>query len=545
MKKKIACIAAAFVLFFALAGCASREENKKHALENYSVVYAENDGAAKTAAEKIAAAMKDDTGKTLPVKGDSASASGAEILVGNVRGRSYSYYAPRFSKKGGWDVRALDGCVYITSNTGEYDGAVAAFTEKFIRSEFGNGTSTSSASALYRINSAQALGMPLGCYDVVYPDGDKVSEKAAKEICAWLEENSGYVLFAKVQSETENFYTIALSPEKIWENAEICTVEADATSLTVRFAAAETERAADSFIAHFFRSENRNVILGETAESYRIWEYLDSDYEESGVVVPVTALAEGVTWRNFTMTDENGTPQSVYVLEALAGGNWNLRVGTHPGYAKGSPVLSDVFSTAKAYQSAGEDVLFACNGGYFRMGNGDEPEGILISDGKMLSRGLGVKHHDFFGVYQNGKFAIGEYDLLSKISGELAQACGGRGVIVKEGKPFDISYTEGGDAIGTNAHPRTSVGFRKNGDLIAIVVDGRQNGYSAGVNLVDLAQIFIGLNVEYALNLDGGGSSTFVTKGEDGTLAVRNKTCNFGNALRKVGDCLILTAAGR
>ena len=163
----------------------------------------------------------------------------------------------------------------------------------------------------------------------------------------------------------------------------------------------------------------------------------------------------------------------------------------------------------------------------------------------MLSRGLGVKHHDFFGVYKNGKFAIGEYDLLSKISGELAQACGGRGVIVKDGKPFDISYTEGGDAIGTNAHPRTSVGFRKNGDLIAIVVDGRQDGYSAGVNLVDLAQIFIGLNVEYALNLDGGGSSTFVTKGEDGTLAVRNKTCNFGNALRKVGDCLILTAAGR
>ena len=98
------------------------------------------------------------------------------------------------------------------------------------------------------------------------------------------------------------------------------------------------------------------------------------------------------------MTDADGTPQSVFVLEAEAGGNWELRVGTHPDYRKGSPVVSTVPDTAEAYRAAGEDVLFACNGGYFKMSTDNTPEGVLIRDGEMLSAGLGALHHDFFGL---------------------------------------------------------------------------------------------------------------------------------------------------
>ena len=76
------------------------------------------------------------------------------------------------------------------------------------------------------------------------------------------------------------------------------------------------------------------------------------------------------------------------------------------------------------------------------------------------------------------------------------------------------------------------------------VADGRQDGYSDGVNLCDLAILMQSYGAVGALNLDGGGSSTFVTKNEDGTLSVKNRPSNTNNALRAVGDCLVLVRKG-
>jgi hypothetical protein len=59
--------------------------------------------------------------------------------------------------------------------------------------------------------------------------------------------------------------------------------------------------------------------------------------------------------------------------------------------------------------------------------------------------------------------------------------------------------------------PRTAVAVDEEGrTLWLIVVDGRQDGYSEGVTLEELAGIAVELGVDRALNLDGGGSSTLV-----------------------------------
>lgn len=62
--------------------------------------------------------------------------------------------------------------------------------------------------------------------------------------------------------------------------------------------------------------------------------------------------------------------------------------------------------------------------------------------------------------------------------------------------------------------PRSVLGTYGNGDLILMVVDGRQNGYSIGVTLEDLQLKLISLGLVDAYNLDGGGSSTFVYDGK-------------------------------
>ncbi len=75
----------------------------------------------------------------------------------------------------------------------------------------------------------------------------------------------------------------------------------------------------------------------------------------------------------------------------------------------------------------------------------------------------------------------------------------------------------------TVKEPRTAVGYSKNGRTIyLVVVDGRQTFYSEGMTLKELADTMQSLGADYAMNLDGGGSSTMVVEGSDGKARVLN-----------------------
>ena len=72
-------------------------------------------------------------------------------------------------------------------------------------------------------------------------------------------------------------------------------------------------------------------------------------------------------------------------------------------------------------------------------------------------------------------------------------------------------------------HPRTAAGLtRDRGELILVVVDGRQPGYSIGMTLVELGALMLELGAHDAINLDGGGSSSFVYRPADAP-AVTNR----------------------
>lgn len=61
--------------------------------------------------------------------------------------------------------------------------------------------------------------------------------------------------------------------------------------------------------------------------------------------------------------------------------------------------------------------------------------------------------------------------------------------------------------------PRSAIGYKKNGDVIMMVVDGRQVD-SRGVYLRELAILMRQFDCQEALNLDGGGSSSLVVNGK-------------------------------
>ncbi len=57
------------------------------------------------------------------------------------------------------------------------------------------------------------------------------------------------------------------------------------------------------------------------------------------------------------------------------------------------------------------------------------------------------------------------------------------------------------------SHPRSAIGYYEPGHYCFVVVDGRQTGYSRGMELPELAAVFEKLGCTAAYNLDGGHTS--------------------------------------
>jgi len=90
-------------------------------------------------------------------------------------------------------------------------------------------------------------------------------------------------------------------------------------------------------------------------------------------------------------------------------------------------------------------------------------------------------------------------------------AIGGSPILVADGQRVVGTCTT---SFCSSRNPRTGAGVTANGKILMVVVDGRQPKWSVGVSLPKFAAILRNLGAVSALNLDGGGSSTMVVKGE-------------------------------
>jgi len=81
---------------------------------------------------------------------------------------------------------------------------------------------------------------------------------------------------------------------------------------------------------------------------------------------------------------------------------------------------------------------------------------------------------------------------------------------------------------GKDTHPRTAVGASQDGKkAYLLVVDGRQKGLSEGLTLYELAEIMKTFGAADAINLDGGGSSTFVMQQPDKSYRIMSLPSDF------------------
>lgn len=191
-------------------------------------------------------------------------------------------------------------------------------------------------------------------------------------------------------------------------------------------------------------------------------------------------------------------------------------------------------TTLEAVQRSG--ALLGINGGGFYTEIRDEKPyavhiGNVVINGKLITPFNAYPGNlCFAGINKAGRVIGG---VINKKE-ELMALNPGEGVsfipvLIKGG----VSQTIPAEWVKTN-QPRTIIGEYANGDLIMIVVDGRQADWSSGVTLERLIDKLVELGVKEAYNLDGGGSSTFVYGGE-----ILNRPSD-GNLRKVVTNIVIL-----
>ena len=123
-----------------------------------------------------------------------------------------------------------------------------------------------------------------------------------------------------------------------------------------------------------------------------------------------------------------------------------------------------------------------------------------------------------FAIMKDGTARIMTQSAYSSKKEDIMEAIGGRQEVLSSGSITSVKNNK--------YDPRTAIGVsadRKK--VIMAVVDGRRSSHSNGADYPELGKILKAMGAYNGINLDGGGSSTFVVKESSG-LTVRNKPSN-------------------
>jgi hypothetical protein len=166
-------------------------------------------------------------------------------------------------------------------------------------------------------------------------------------------------------------------------------------------------------------------------------------------------------------------------------------------------------------------VLAAVNGDFFTPE--DRPLGVEVSGGEV--RGLTSRpafawrpgSGPWLGpVSREGdSIRAGSWAVPGEYPDPGAQIVSGFPGLLRDGELVGDLELEERPGFAAQRHPRTAVGVDPQARrLWIVVVDGRREGVAEGMTLPELTDLFRSLGVRDAVNLDGGGSSVMIVRGQ-------------------------------
>ena len=198
----------------------------------------------------------------------------------------------------------------------------------------------------------------------------------------------------------------------------------------------------------------------------------------------------------------DGYDVTYYVADVYVAGIENFR----------TRLANDKFSYYGAQEpkalSKAAGAILAINGDYATV----HKTGFIVRNGEVylsdLNRGVCVMYADgTMETFDQGSYNVS--DVLAK--DPLNVWSFGPSLLDQDGKALETFNLAKGIS---GRHPRCAIGYYEPGHYCFIQVDGRQNGYSNGITMGNLAKIFEDLGCKVAYNLDGGQSSVMMFKHE-------------------------------
>jgi exopolysaccharide biosynthesis protein len=241
--------------------------------------------------------------------------------------------------------------------------------------------------------------------------------------------------------------------------------------------------------------------------------------QQSATLVPLEKIADGVELHRLDDPSllEPAGPISVQALR-LDPKKVTLEMG----------VAADKLPARETVQqiAARRGALAAINAGFFVLADG-APSAMLKMRGQLIQgtsrprgavgfterRGASVLLFDRLTVE---KTKAVYHPRLGSSAKDWARATGGvsgAGLLLLDGREF-TDWTEERLTAGfdTTRHPRTMIG-EGGGAIWLVTIDGRQPTLSLGMTFTEMKRLARRLGIRSALNLDGGGSTTMVVKG--------------------------------
>ncbi|WP_276483527.1 phosphodiester glycosidase family protein [Paraflavitalea pollutisoli] len=262
--------------------------------------------------------------------------------------------------------------------------------------------------------------------------------------------------------------------------------------------------------------------------------------DQTGLIAQVSTdtaykLVEGVQVTELRYVSNVGNSMKLFVFEIdLTNPAVTLEAATP--YNKPAFAMQPMTKQAIYEDREGHKVWGGVNADFFNTANGT-PRGIVYKEGLAIKTSFTDAGTTFFGILKDGTAVIGNEARYNEVKNNLAEAVGGRVTLIDDGLlPIQTDAT---------VEPRTCIGVSKDGKQVYImVIDGRNFYYSNGMNYASLQQCMKAMGAYDAINIDGGGSSTFFIRNTPGfsdeRFVLRNWPSDNGGQERAVANGLVI-----
>lgn len=273
-------------------------------------------------------------------------------------------------------------------------------------------------------------------------------------------------------------------------------------------------------------------------------EYDNTVYQLDKSLWKTTTVSDGVVWKNFEAVDViSGAAQIVNVLDVdLSAGKNDIKlVYYYPSVATSTAMANEKavgainagYELASIFVKVADNIYGSIKSAYIaNVVPQWKNDGALFIDGDDVSisyccKGMKLSEQRQFylsctqpNIISSAPMLIDDYEPVGEVFAKTD---------LTEDQVWALNSEDPIRHQGVR-HPRTAIAKTEDNHLLLITVDGRREGVTEGMSAKELT-IFLKnwFKPQYALNLDGGGSTTMCVKGQgDPGTNVVNYPCDNG-----------------